>query len=46
MTITEFLFDPFLHSDAMKRALAASLAVSIGGTLGRDADYPTHGVGR
>jgi len=31
MTITEFLFDPFLHSDAMKRALAASLAVSIAG---------------
>ena len=31
MTITEFLFDPFLHSDAMKRALAASLAVAIAG---------------
>ena len=31
MTIIEFLFDPFLHSDAMKRALAASLAVAIAG---------------
>ena len=31
MTIAEFLFDPFLQSDAMKRALAASLAVSMAG---------------
>jgi len=31
MTLTELLFDPFLQSDAMKRALAASLAVSIAG---------------
>jgi zinc/manganese transport system permease protein len=31
MTIIEFLIDPFLDSDAMKRTFAASLAVSIAG---------------
>jgi len=31
MTFFDFLIDPFLGSDAMKRALAASLAVSIAG---------------
>lgn len=31
MTFAEFLFDPFIQSDALKRALAASLAVSVAG---------------
>lgn len=31
MTFAELLFDPFIHSDAMKRALAASLAISVAG---------------
>ena len=31
MTLVELLIDPFLGSDAMKRAFAASLAVSIAG---------------
>jgi zinc/manganese transport system permease protein len=31
MTLYEFLIDPFLGSDAMKLALAATLAVSIAG---------------
>ncbi|NQW01641.1 MAG: metal ABC transporter permease [Rhodospirillales bacterium] len=31
MTVGEFLFDPFIGSEAMRRALAASLAISVAG---------------